>query len=212
MATPDKAKPASRKWKKRLLLALTLFVITILFAIRWFLPTHTIFGAIRETTAYDLNEARDDRLAVFLRKHLPTRVVQSPHFPDRFKNEPRYLQLGEHKMEWSIGPNAGWIYFCGITSNGGSVYGKWAFAPSLETNLASVAQLPAKFYTYTNSEVESIFGDGSTTNAIPVKRGQILFAKHADDPGCVYVLKLQEQNGNKLVVLYCIAKSNAASP
>src|SRR5438046_715371 len=81
-------------WKRRrLLVLLTLLIclVVVLVGLRSYSPTHPQFGAIYEATAFDLNEARSDRLAVFLWGHLPQRVVRSPNFPSRFKDQPRYL-------------------------------------------------------------------------------------------------------------------------
>ena len=83
-----------------------------------------------QVVAYDINEARNNRLGTFLREHLPSHVVQSPHFP--FKEKPRYLDLKGTQLEWSIGTvNSGWLYFWEAGSGkSGSI---WEFAPSSAT-------------------------------------------------------------------------------
>jgi len=196
-------------WKRRaLLVLLTQFIclaVVVLVRLRSYMPTHPQFGAIHEATALDLNEARSDRLALFIRGHLPQRVVQSPNFPSRFKYQPRYLHLGRQQFEWSIGgTNTGWLYFWGIDPNRGNVPGKWELAPCSETNLMNVTSVPAEFYGSTDPRRTKVFGENSTTNAIKVTVGQILFVRRTDETNCIYVLKLKEQNQNKLVVHYCV--------
>ena len=179
--------------------------LVVLIGLRSHFPTHPQFGAICQATAFDLNEARSDRLAVFLRGHLPERVVRSPHFPTRFKDQPRYLHLGRKQFEWSIGgTNSGWLYFWGIDRNRGNVPEKWELAPCTETNLMNVTKVPAEFYGSTDPRRAKVFGESSTTNAIEVTVGQILFARRTDETNRIYILKLKEQNQNKLVVHYCV--------
>jgi hypothetical protein len=193
--------------RRFLVLWAVIFCLTlvILMGLTRCFPSHSQFGAICETTAFDLNEARSDRLGVFLRKHLPQRVVQSPRFPSRFKDQPRYLQLGRRQCEWSIGgTNSGWLYFWGIDSNRGNMPGGWELAPCAETNLLKVTQVPAEFYGSTDPRRATVFGE-SSTNAIKVTVGQILFARRTDETNRIYILKLTEQNQNKLVVHYCVA-------
>lgn len=187
------------------ILALLGCLVVVLIGLRGFLPSHPRFGAIYETAAFDLNEARSDRLAKFLRNYLPRRVVQSPHFPARFKDQPRYLQVGLNQMEWSIGgTTTGWLYFWGVDRNNGSVPGRWELAPCTQTNLLKVTDVPAEFISATHPRRTEVFGESSTTNAIKVTVGQILFARRTDETNRIYVLKLAEQNQNKLVVHYCV--------
>src|ERR1035438_5028679 len=103
---PDEHNQRRRK-KRRVSLVLlalaTCLGAAVFLGVRSFLPTHPLFGAIYQATAFDVSEARFNRLGVFLRKHLPRRVVHSPYFPSRFKNQPRYLRVGDSQLEWSIG-------------------------------------------------------------------------------------------------------------
>lgn len=170
---------------------------------------HAEFGNLYETAAYDLNEARANRLAVFLRTHLPQRILQARYFPERFKDQPRYLDLNGTPMEWSIGGDrAGWLYFWGITSDHGLLTGKWEFAPCAETRLEALtlAAIPSQFHGTTDPRLPELFGSGATTNAIKVQAGQILFARRTDESNRVYVLKLKEQTGNRLVVRYGVVE------
>jgi hypothetical protein len=197
-------------WNRRRLLAcLTLLIClaaAVIFILRIYFPTHSKFGGIYEATAFDLNEAHSDRLAVFLRDHLPARVVLSPHFPTRFKEQPRFLHLKHTQMEWSIGgTNTGWLYFHGLSRNSRkTVPGKWEFAPCNETNFMNVTRVPAEFIGATNPRRATMFGESSSTNAIAVSVGQVLFARRTDETNSIYILKLTEQNQNKLVVHYCV--------
>lgn len=191
--------------KRRLFLQLALvalFMLVGVFSFRWFLPSHPLYGAIYETSAFDLNEALSNPVGVFLRKHLPTRIVQSPSFPSRFKNQPKYMDLKGTPLEWSIGgTNTGWIYFWDPERLQVSA---WEFAPSSETNLLSVQELPTKFYGSLDPRREQVFGN-STTNAIKVTVGQVLFARQTDATNTIYILKLVEQDQNKLIVNCCVA-------
>jgi hypothetical protein len=183
------------------------FVPLLLVGLWLYFPTHPKFGPIRETTAYDLNEARANRLGIFLREHLPNKIVQSPHFPETFKDQPRYLEFGDWQFEWSIGgTNAGWFYFWGIDENRGCIPEKWEFAPCPETDLMAVRAAPTVFYPATSPDRAKVFGDTSSTNAIKVTAGQILFVRRTDETNQIFVAKLWEQDQNKLVVRYCIIR------
>ena len=167
------------------------------------LPTHPQFGSIYQTSAYDLNEARSNPVGAFLRSHLPRRIVQSPRFPDRYKDQPGYLDLAGHALEWSIrGTNTGWLYFW---EAGGGKQSAWEFAPCAETNLLSVHGVATQFFGPTNPQTKEVFGDRSTTNAIPVSVGQVLFARRKGGVEAVYVVQLEEQRENRLIVNYFVA-------
>ena len=128
-----------------LLALLALLVLVGLFSFRGLFPSHPRFGAIYEAAAFDLNEARHNPVGVFLRKHLPRRVVQSPYFPPRYKDQPRYLELKGTQLEWSIGgTNTGWLYFWDVGARPRTI--RWEFAPCSEKTLLSISELPADFY------------------------------------------------------------------
>ncbi|HMO64744.1 MAG TPA: hypothetical protein PKC18_16885 [Lacipirellulaceae bacterium] len=200
---PDATNQQPKRKRRVFLLALVaLLVLAGLFIFRGLLPSHPRFGAIYEAAAFDLNEARHNSVGVFLRKHLPRRVVQSPHFPSRYKDQPRFLDLKGTQLEWSIGgTNTGWLYFWDVGVRPRAL--RWEFAPCSETTLLGVRELPAEFYGASDSRRVEVFGDESTTNAIKVAVGQILFARQTDKRDTIYMLKLREQDGNKLVVDYC---------
>lgn len=205
---PDKKNPQQIR-KRRLFIMLLAFIVglvaTALLSLKAILPRHPRFGPIYEASAFDLNEARSNRIGIFLRKHLPRRVVQSPYFPSRYKDQPRYLDLKGTRLEWSIGgTNSGWLYFWDVDTRSGS-HSKWEFAPCSKTNLLSVTNLPDEFYGSLNPRIVEVFDDSSTTNAIKVSVGQILFARRTDETNRVYLLRLSEQDGNKLVAHYCVA-------
>ena len=192
---------------KRLLFSLAgvvgLLVLIGLFCFRELLPSHPVFGAIYETSAYDLNEARSNSVGVFLRRYLPRRIVQSPHFPSRYKDQPRYLDLEGSPLEWSIGgTDTGWLYFWDPDVR--PRLWTWEFSRCADTNLLDVSEFPTDFCGSTDPRRGEVFGETSTTNAIPVAAGQVLFARRTDEGGTIYILKLKEQDQNKLVVDYCI--------
>ena len=194
-----------KKRKLFLLVALGVLLLVIgVISFRGLLPSHSLFGAIYEASAFDLNEARSNPAGVYLRKHLARRIVQSPHFPTRYKDQARYLDLQGTQLEWSIGgTNTGWLYFWDPDSSPRVLV--WQFAPSKETDLLSVSQLASDFCGSSDPRRAEIFGDSSTTNAINVGVGQILFARRTDATNTIYILKLMEQDQNKLVVNYCVA-------
>ncbi|HRY48856.1 MAG TPA: hypothetical protein P5186_12475 [Candidatus Paceibacterota bacterium] len=186
-----------------LLALVALLVLVGIISFRGLLPSHRRFGAIYEAAAFDLNEARYNSVGVFLRKQLPRHVVQSPLFPSRYKDQPRYLDLKGAQLEWSIGgTNTGWLYFWDVGVRPRAL--RWEFAPCSETNLLGVSELPADFYGSSDPRRVEVFGDESTTNAIKVAVGQILFARQTDKKSTIYMLKLREQDRNKLVVDYCV--------
>lgn len=165
-------------------------------------PSHPVFGTVYETSAFDLNEARSDPIGIFLRQHLPLRFVQSPGFPARFKDQPRYMDLKGVPLEWSIGgTNTGWLYFWDADTRRNVPV--WEFAPCSETNLLSVSTLPAVFFGASDARRAEVFGDTSSTNGIKVAAGQILFARQTDGSN-IYILKLKQQDENRLLVDYCV--------
>src|SRR5207244_1523710 len=112
------------------------------------------------------------RVGVFLRTHLPRRVVESPYFPARFKYQPRYLDLKGTKLEWSIaGTNTGWLYFFGRPDQ---VLGtnRWEFAPCAEVDLMNLSKIPHVYYGSSDPGKVEAFGDRSSANAIKVTVGQ----------------------------------------
>jgi hypothetical protein len=166
--------------------------------------THPIFGRIHQTMASDQNDARPDRLGRILRTCLPARVVSSRSFPYQFRDQPRYLRLNGFPMEWSIGGIAtGWLYF--HEPNKGPAAFSWEFAPSSATNLLDLtaASLPTRFYTRNDTNLQKVFGFTSNTNALKVEESQVLFARHIDNPNCIYGLHLVKQDGNRLTLHYC---------
>jgi hypothetical protein len=195
-----------RRLQLILLCVLGCLLVVALFTLDGSIGTHPRFGEIFETTAFDLNENRSNRLGRFLREHLPANVLRSPYFPDRFKDQPKYLHLGDTQLEWSIsGSKTGWLYFWNVGT--GPRISRWQFAPCGETNFMNVTATPPPedFYGPSAAGSTGAFGSGSTTNAIKVAEGQILFARRTDDTNRVYVLKLENQWGNRLSVHYCVA-------
>ena len=107
------------------------------------------------------------------------------------------------QLEWSIGgTNTGWLYFRDVGVRQRAL--RWEFSPCSETNLLGVRELPADFYGSSDPRRVEVFGEESTRNAIKVAVGQILFARQIDKKSTIYVLKLKEQDGNKLIVDYCV--------
>jgi len=207
-----KLNPTDQKLIRRFgmtLLFLSLFVclaLLVLFNLDNSIGTHPEFGKIYETTAFDLNAGRSNPVGQFLRRHLPPRILRSRHFPAYFKDQPKFLELKEVPLEWSIGgTNTGWLYFWGGLRRPKTI-SRWEFAPSTFTNLYTVTatSLPAQFYSATDSNVPRAFGGNSNTNAIYVAQGQIVFARRTDATNKVYVLKLENQQGNSLLVHYCV--------
>jgi len=165
-------------------------------------PSHPVFGTVYETSAFDLNEARSDPIGIFLRKHLPRRIVQSPGFPSRFKDQPRFMDLNGVQLEWSIGgTNTGWLYFWDADTRRSVPV--WEFAPCSETNLLRVSAVPSDFFGSSDVRRAEVFGDTSSTNGIKVAAGQILFARRTGG-STIYILKLKQQAENRLLVDYCV--------
>jgi hypothetical protein len=203
MTAPETKGAPSRQGLISLLICLGVVGVLALYLYPRLLPSHPTFGAVYETVAVDLTEARQKKIGLFLRKHLPLRVLQSPYFPERYKDQPRYLNLLGNELEWSIGDaTTGWLYFWDVKKL--PRVSRWEFAPCSETNLFNVTSVPNEFYGPTNPGVTQAFIPGSSTNAIKVEMGQILFARLKEQQERIYILRLKEQNQNKLVVDYCV--------
>lgn len=189
-----------------MLLAITLSVVVItLLGLRFLSPSHPQFGAIYEASAFEAGSGFRNQFLVFLVNCLPRRIVQSPMFPSRLSILPTYLRLGNQKLQWSTGGNwgdsyAGWLYF----SRRGRGSSPWEFSTCEDTNLTKITEIPTDFYGSSAPRITEVFQATSTTNAIQVLEGQILFARLTDETNLVYVLKLKDQDMKKLVVDYCM--------
>ncbi len=190
---------------RRLAVVITIaaiFAATGLFTRCDSLPRHPQFGAVYQTVAFDQDAVLAEPVGGFLRKHLPTRVVLSAYFPSRFKAEPKCLDLRGAQLEWSVGgTNNGWLYFQNAVAKRTA---RWEFAPCSETNLLGVSRVPKVFCGPSDSRRIELFGSNSTTRAIQVAHGQILFARQTDGGNRTFILKLKEQAENKLYVDYCL--------
>jgi hypothetical protein len=181
---------------------LALFSLIGLITPRGALPSHPVFGAVYETSAFDLHVARSNPIGIFTRKHLPRRIVQSPSFPARFKDQPKCMDLDGARLEWSIGgTNTGWLYFWDADSRRNVP--AWEFAPCSETNLLRVSTVPTAFFGASDARSAEVFGETSSTNGIKVAAGQILFARRTGG-STIDTLKLSQQDANRLLVDYCV--------
>jgi hypothetical protein len=140
---------------------------------------HREFGAIYETMAkevgVDLDTERDSRAGQLLRRLLPSSVVASRFFPQRFRMKPCFMDVDGHPMEWSLGDSqSGRLYF--HDPEGSKANATWRFAPSPATNLQAVTvrDIPHRFYD-SNNPIVAIFGGDSDRNAISISVGQTVF-------------------------------------
>ena len=86
----------------------------------------------------------------------------------------------------------------------------WEFAPSFATNLLGLttASLPTYFYGPNDTNLQKVFGLRSTTNALHVEEGQVLFARHAEKPSCVFALQLVKGGRQSIErALLCLPRS-----
>src|SRR5688500_9395355 len=187
-------------------LALRLVLCFILLATRLLLldfynSRHPHLGRIYHTSAYDLNVARSNPFAGFLSRTLPRSILQSSLYPDRLKDQPKYLSVGNHQLEWSIGgTHSGWLYFWNVDGMTKRRY-PWEFAETTETIFLALraANIPTTFKTPFNLPANT-----SSTNAIPFPSGAVIFARHIDQPNTTYILPLTKQQNDQLAVEYCI--------
>ena len=166
---------------RRLLVIFFALIITLsllaLFSLDSSIGKHPQFGGIYQTSASDLNLARSNPLGQFVRKHLPPKILASRYFPARLRDQPKYLELADSQIEWSIGgAKTGWT------------------------------ALPKQFFGASDPAIPKVFDSSSSTNAIKVTQGDILFARRADQTNRIYLLKLENQEGDRLFVQYCIAE------
>ena len=170
-------------------------------------PSHPQFGPIYDVTAMELdNEPGRSKVAEFLRKNLPRRILQSPYFPERYKNDlARYVDLGEAQLYWSVGgTNSGWLYFWGRGAYGGLAHDKWEFAPCIETDLRRVTEFPAVFYGSRDPALTNVFGESASTNAIKVSDGQIVFARWVPEPKLMFLFRFGERHDDQVRIKYCL--------
>lgn len=184
------------------------FLLAMLLFIEHLNSRHPHLGRIYHTSAHDLNVARGNKLASFLSDNVPRSVLQSRYYPDRLKNQPKYLQLGDHQMEWSIGgPHTGWLYFWNV--DGMPRTYPWELAQTSETNFAAIqpSSIPAHFLNPTN-----LPSTASSTNAISCSAGSIIFARRNDETNKIYILYLAHQQDMKLSVQYCVVQHPRRDP
>jgi len=193
---------------RRLLVIFFALIITLsllaLFSLDSSIGKHPQFGGIYQTSASDLNLARSNPVGQFLRKHLPPKILASRYFSARLRDQPKYLELADSQIEWSIGgAKTGWLYFWDVDRKARG----WEFAPCAETNLLHLTPtaLPKQFYGASDPAIPKVFDSSSSTNAIKVTQGDILFARRAHQTNRIYLLKLENQEGDRLFVQYCIA-------
>jgi hypothetical protein len=188
--------------RKRILIAFaSLFAFTaILLIAEQISSRHPQLGRIYHTSAHDLNVVRSNPVAKFLSRNLPRSILQSKFYPERLKDQPKYLRLGDHQMEWSIGgPQTGWLYFWNVDHMPRAY--PWEFAETDQTNFLSLqrASIPTLF-----KGPADLPAHAPSTNAINCSAGAILFARHRDETNKSYILHLQRQEENKLFVEYCV--------
>jgi hypothetical protein len=190
----------------------TLVVLSLTIASFYFagsLPRHPTFGAVYAASASEVGDSQMEFIRGLFRRYIPRRVLQSPHFPSRFKDQPTYLRLGSTQLEWSTGgQDKGWLYFWRV-----DVWPKtphWEFAPSANTNLMEVTTIPSDFCGAFDPRRAAVFGEISNTNAIQVAEGQILFARTTQRRDRTYIILLQKQHEKEVVLRYCVATQEFA--
>jgi hypothetical protein len=208
MRAEDQIRLSKKRRLRLVLLGLAFCVLVVgLVGYRICFPSHPQFGAIYQVQAAELNNLdAKTPLARYLRAHLPKRVLESPVFPARYRDEAKYVDLGGAQLYWSAGPNGGWLYFWGRAHGGGLEMDKWEFAPCTETNLMQVAKIPSTFFGSSDPLREEVFGKTSSTNAFNVAVGQIVFARWTQDTNRVFIFKVKAKNGAKVLIDYCVKK------
>ena len=198
--------PPARRTRRWFWLGLLFCVLLVgLACYRLWFPTHPRFGPIHRVQATELdNKSANTPLAKYLRAHLPRRILESRIVPARYRDEARYIDFGGAQLYWSEGPRGGWIYFWGKADGGGLAMDKWEFAPSTDTNLLRVTDIPSTFYSSSHPRRSEVFGDTSSTNAFNVAVGQILFARWIADTNRVFIFRIEERDGAKALIDYCI--------
>ncbi len=203
----NQPKPNTRKFRWVLPVLFAGVLVAAWFGWKSLLPRHPSFGAIHETQAADFDDWANHPIKAFLRDHLSKVIGRTSFYRKYLGRAPRYFELGGDELEWSIGGSqTGWIYFWGPEFNYNKANAPWEFARCKETNFMAVTNVPFVFHGFADPHLGEVFGGSSTTNAIPVWVGEILFVRKQGEPDCVYVLKLEKQDRNKLLVHYCVTK------
>jgi hypothetical protein len=164
--------------------------------------THSVFGEIHETSARDFSE-------------IP--VVQGPTGP--LPKTPVFLVLGNHLLEWSAADmrpkkHAGYLYFRDPKSvwkpvSNSKESNVWAFAACTKSQLADVASndLSAVFCAAGDLDKgRTSFGTNRmqkpADNAIRVREGEVILARHSAEPSKIYAVELTRQDRGRLQAQY----------
>jgi len=122
---------------------------------------------------------------------------------DLLSSDDIYIRLGSSKLEWSIaGAESGYLY----CSSDDLKQGPWEFAPCSARKLSEVRPTDTrrKFYGGGDTNGANAFGQNwlQQENAIRVHVGDLLFARQANKPAVVYLIRLKSQESMKVQVEY----------
>lgn len=118
------------------------------------------------------------------------------------QGEVTHLKFGPKQMEWSRqSDKKGYLYF----QEPQTQMPKWEFAflQEKEFEALKVKQLKLRF----NGMYTPGYGQ-----SITVSEGQIIAARHTDEPTIAYIMKLDRQEGDVLSASYCIVRQSGITP
>ena len=122
---------------------------------------------------------------------------------DKHAGRITFLDLDGLLMEWSYAsPESGYLYFYRPRSN----QPVWSFAHAAVSDLAAltVPDLDAEFLGVASARGPTEFGAAWGSRAIRVAPGDILLARHSEQPERPYVLRIDGQEGPRLRVSYVV--------
>lgn len=150
-----------------------------------------------------LDKAVADRTDNLFVATMPTQIDQlyPTHAREYKQGEVTYLKFGAKQMEWSRqSDKKGYLYF----QEPETQMPKWelAFLQEKEFEALKGKKLTLRF--------NGMYTPGSG-QSIQVSEGQIIAARHTDEPTVAYIMKLDRQEQDILLVRYCIVKQPGES-
>jgi hypothetical protein len=137
---------------------------------------------------------------------LAARVIFRINGDMEFKGAPRNrFKVGDSDLEWSVmdqRTKTGWLYFDRPSTNDEL----WEFAPCSHLDLEGVGETHSNMEFVREgdgSKIQNLFNASNWVHpaiqmngrAIPVREGQVVFARRLDAPQRVYAIKLINQRG-----------------
>jgi hypothetical protein len=146
-----------------------------------------------------LDKALEDRTDNLFISTMPVQIqeIYTTQAKDYSQGDVTYLKLGTKQMEWSRqNDKTGYFYF----QEPKTKMPKWEFAFIEEKEFEALKGKELKL------RFNGMYTPAFLGQSIVVSEGQIIAARHTDEPTVAYIMKLDHQEKDILLVRYCVVK------